>query len=1178
MVVATLLLVVVALVLASGCEVSSNPPQLGSGEIPTLSGGGGPCGPNGVTAQCHVSLGTYGGVAMCADGTMTCQGGAWGPCMTSGTRTASDPGVITTHLDSFGPTLNGGLHGLAIVATSSSCTNDPCDPNCWMFADQPDAALQGDVVRVSAGMFTGFGQLPSGNPPSGFQNNADDYANICSEAACSPANMATATDTSIGTTSSACQAACQFGSQCSGNGCVMFGAGATGSCQGVDLSTPIACDTSSGAHRLELCNTGTDDVPANSGIVCYAYAGSSPAYPSTNCASDSDCPPREPMCMGAPAGTSLGICMPALGTLIDTFNEAIPHGTCVTHTPTTWPSSGTESLYCNARVSSTIDATYPSATTYAFPTTTPSAGSWTTTNGAYQVGGSTAQLSFVSSTAGPVPAGGVSGDSGGWSNEAGMLTATPGGAPATVDVADAFSSIWPAVGSPSTVATTGTWTTPTNADTATGTAGQYASAVVAVATTSSTPVESGTTATADSALTTPWTTLTNAQGSPDGASASISVPSRADAGLYLSYSGFGAAPPAGAKLVGATAQVYWMANSIKVQGTLELYNSAGTLIATGTPSAVAATTGAITATTFTFTQAQLAAMSTNDLASTNANLVHFWVHNSGTLAHTVYVDAITIEFSYQVTPTLTLTNFGISVPSDATITSVVVQVGVGEAASNTNAQVQVQAYQDATTLSAPYATTAATQTPTTAIAAETLTLDGSGGTTIPAATDLTSSNFGVVISPSVSSGTFTLDVEYVSVTVNYTEANNQYAVLSGFGFQDLIPPTAVIDTVKLDVDWKINGGSSDSAATLTAQPYSGATPIATGISVTPTPSYATNSATYTNTSGAIGYSDLVDGTFYVIVGASTTGAGFQASIDMVRITVTYTVPSTSTMTLGGFNLGSVVTGPTTLLTVTAGWDVSTASAGTQICFQPFNGATAIGAAECTTSGASPPTSITEDSATYAWLGGNDFTNFSVEVTATHSPGGTPTTVSVDYVEAQVNDVTLMTTGVAECDYQNNWSVAEANPALLCPTIPVGYGAFQYSRVFSATCPTGTRPQWQLFGWDSSEPSDSTIAFRFRSFDVSDGGTCTALPGVFSGTSPAPLVTAESTPNDTQTCSVTQNPPTATCPGGLYTYLGGLPGANYPCLQMDVDGEPSSSGTSTPTLTDWTATYDCLPSE
>jgi hypothetical protein len=771
-----------------------------------------------------------------------------------------------------------------------------------------------------------------------------------------------------------------------------------------------------------------------------------------------------------------------------------------------------------------------------------------------------------------------------------MLTTTTGGTPATVDVGDAVATAWPAAGSPSTVTATGSWTTPGNANSATGTAGQYATAVVS----STTGYQTGTTATADSSFTAVWASLANAQGGQDNASATVSVPAKSGgtdghAGLYLSYSGFGGAPPAGATLLAATAKVYWSADQItpKLVGTLELHKSNGTLVATGTTATGQApsTTSTGTSTSFTFTQAQLAGMSTTDLASTNADLVRFWVDNSDNSAHAVNVDAITIKFDYLVSPapSLTLTNFGISIPSTATITSVVVTVGMGALAANANAQVAVQAYKNATTLNTPYATTAVTQTPTTSIAAETLTLDGSGHTTIPTASDLASGSFGVVITPTVTtSGSFTLNVQYVSVTINFTQASSQSIVLTNFGLQNLLPsvPAPVIDTIELDVDWKIN--ASNNKATLTAQPYKGGSvspgnAIGSLISVNPTASYATTTMTYTNTSGAITAADLADGNFIVSLGASTTGSGFQASIDMVRVIVTYTAPATSAMTLGGFGFNVPSSGSFTL-TVIADWDVSTRSPGTEICFQPFNGATALGSPACTTTtGVSPSTSLTQQLSTFTGLAAGDVNNLSVQVTATHSAGGTPVTVNVDYVEAQVTNIVTTTSGVDECDYQNNWSVAKSGPGISCPTTST-YGAFQYSRVFGASCPAGTRPRWQLFFWDSTDPSDSTIAFRFRTFDMSDGGTCSTLPGVFSGTTPPPLVTAESRPNNTQTCSVVPDPMTTTCPAVLSTYLGGVPTSDYPCLQMDVTGQPSSSGTQTPTLTDWTVKYDCLVSE
>lgn len=209
---------------------------------------------------------------------------------------------------------------------------------------------------------------------------------------------------------------------------------------------------------------------------------------------------------------------------------------------------------------------------------------------------------------------------------------------------------------------------------------------------------------------------------------------------------------------------------------------------------------------------------------------------------------------------------------------------------------------------------------------------------------------------------------------------------------------------------------------------------------------------------------------------------------------------------------------------------------------------------------------------------SDANNLGVRVTAIQPSGAPDSTANVDYVSAQVKYTTPPHyTGVDECNPNNNWTVSKKNPPLYCPAVTTWYD-FTTTRVFDGVCPAGTRTRWRLFAWDSTDPGSTKIEFRFRSFapTIAADGTksCVALPAVVASP-PAPLATAASAPTDTQVCSLT-SPPNAFCPADLTTYLGGKPDSDLQCLQMDAHGYADANGA--PTLTDWTATYDCLPSE
>src|SRR5262249_20247160 len=148
----------------------------------------------------------------------------------------------------------------------------------------------------------------------------------------------------------------------------------------------------------------------------------------------------------------------------------------------------------------------------------------TTTNGAYAVGGATAQLAFTASTTGTVHNTVDSSATAGWKNTANMRTTTTGGTPATVDVGDSIADTYPVSGSPSTETLTGTWTATgggsatTNADPATAD-GAYATAAVSAVTTSQFGASGTATAVSTSGYGA-WTNIGNAEGTNNAGYAS----------------------------------------------------------------------------------------------------------------------------------------------------------------------------------------------------------------------------------------------------------------------------------------------------------------------------------------------------------------------------------------------------------------------------------------------------------------------------------------------------------------------------------------------------------------------------------------------------------------------------------------------------------------------------------
>jgi hypothetical protein len=183
------------------------------------------------------------------------------------------------------------------------------------------------------------------------------------------------------------------------------------------------------------------------------------------------------------------------------------------------------------------------------------------------------------------------------------------------------------------------------------------------------------------------------------------------------------------------------------------------------------------------------------------------------------------------------------------------------------------------------------------------------------------------------------------------------------------------------------------------------------------------------------------------------------------------------------------------------------------------------------------------------------------------------TASVDYVKVSVEyTVPTSTAAVAECNTLNNWSATKLNPKTDCvPQTISTFVPFTVTRVFDAVCAKGTSPQWQFFTYDTSTPTGTSIEFRFRAFEPTNG-VCVAQTAV-TASPPTPVAVASLT-QDPEVCSLTSTNPA--CPKNLFTELGGLPSGGYECLQMDAYGVPSTSAS--PELIDWNVTYNCLPSQ
>jgi hypothetical protein len=120
--------------------------------------GGGPC-VEGTTRECHVTLGEHEGVLSCFDGVEHCTEGAWGPC---------GDGTISSRLappkPESAPVRAGGEPEIVVLNhTATGCINNPCDPSCQVFDEDPEAGIKPDGTAPTFNWQTGdLSSFPGG--------------------------------------------------------------------------------------------------------------------------------------------------------------------------------------------------------------------------------------------------------------------------------------------------------------------------------------------------------------------------------------------------------------------------------------------------------------------------------------------------------------------------------------------------------------------------------------------------------------------------------------------------------------------------------------------------------------------------------------------------------------------------------------------------------------------------------------------------------------------------------------------------------------------------------------------------------------------------------------------------------------------------------------------------------
>jgi len=123
-----------------------------------------------------------------------------------------------------------------------------------------------------------------------------------------------------------------------------------------------------------------------------------------------------------------------------------------------------------------------------------------------------------------------------------------------------------------------------------------------------------------------------------------------------------------------------------------------------------------------------------------------------------------------------------------------------------------------------------------------------------------------------------------------------------------------------------------------------------------------------------------------------------------------------------------------------------------------------------------------------------------------------------------------------------------------------YSTATFTRDFSANCPSGTKPVWQLFEWQAVVPTGTSIGVQARTSDDSNA-LATATPLVDVATVVPPSTSAWT--GATSTVDALLKAASSTS-------------MNYLRVQMTMNA--SSDHFSTPVLTNWRVTYDCPPAE
>lgn len=312
------------LVMAAACSSGrSLPGRLAdNGSGGTAGTTGAPC-TDGQIQDCHVTLGEHNGVLSCYSGTQTCQSGTWSACGNGSVSSRAAPATTGT------------ARSAQSLSSPTPCQNNPCDPSCQGFNEQPEAGVTSDSgvpkYNWSGGTLTGY--------PIGLTNMG--LKQPCSQGSdCQLNEYCQDPVTGAACTHSKCQTGGGLDPSC--DACVGDICAADPSCCNVPYVTSCTHDPCSTGPKLQSsCDPCVSSICAQDPGCCGASWG-------PNCVSDvnSVCGKSCPLIQ---QGTWSQSCVDQVATVCDAKCGQAQPGTC-SHNPCT--QGGALSGSCDSCVNS----------------------------------------------------------------------------------------------------------------------------------------------------------------------------------------------------------------------------------------------------------------------------------------------------------------------------------------------------------------------------------------------------------------------------------------------------------------------------------------------------------------------------------------------------------------------------------------------------------------------------------------------------------------------------------------------------------------------------------------------------------------------------------------------------------------------------------------------------------